>query len=454
MSASEQSAVRVRGLVQRYGRFVAVDHLDLDVPRGAVFGLIGPNGAGKTTTMRCLATLLVPSEGTITVCGADPVTHPRDVRRAVGWMPDVFGLYDGLTCAEYLDFFAAAYGLGPAQRQRRTGDLLELVELGHKRDADVAQLSRGMQQRLGLARTLVHDPALLILDEPASGLDPRARIDLREILLELARQGKTILISSHILSELGELCDRVGIIEAGRMLAQGTPDEIRHVARASVAVVARVLGGEEALMRAARVAAEAGAQAVRAEDGLLRAELADGQRSAEEAAADLLAALVAAGVRIADYREQQGSLERLFLKVTDEARAPGPVAVGGVGGRDATSVVQGRGRAASGSAHEEPFRSLHPTRRDPFGLYRRGFLKKLSVKAAVLEHVPQFSSEYGGKLQVRRVLSGLRRSFPPYPEENCVFAAPRLHVKAAGLEHVLRSFALRFSSTGGPRREC
>jgi ABC-2 type transport system ATP-binding protein len=325
------NAVRVRGLVQRYGRFVAVDHLDLEVPKGAVFGLIGPNGAGKTTTMLCIATLLVPNEGTIAVFGIDPVAHPRDVRRAVGWMPDFFGLYDGLTCAEYLDFFAAAYGLAHTRRQQRVADLLELVELGDQRDADVAQLSRGMQQRLGLARTLVHDPKLLLLDEPASGLDPRARIDLREILLELARQGKTILISSHILSELGELCDRVGFIDAGQMLAQGTPEEIRHVACPSAVVVARVLGGDQALGRAARVAAEAGAQTVHVENGLLRAELADGGGTdgggsdgggiVEEAAADLLGALVAAGVRIADYREQQSGLERLFLKVTGEGRA-------------------------------------------------------------------------------------------------------------------------------------
>jgi ABC-2 type transport system ATP-binding protein len=314
------SAVRVRGLVQRYGRFVAVDHLDLEVPKGAVFGLIGPNGAGKTTTMLCIATLLVPNEGTITVFGIDPVAHPRDVRRAVGWMPDFFGLYDGLTCAEYLDFFAAAYGLGHTHRQRRVTDLLELVELGGKRDDDVAQLSRGMQQRLGLARTLVHDPELLILDEPASGLDPRARIDLREILLELARQGKTILISSHILSELGKLCDRVGIIDSGRMLAQGTPDEIRNIACPPAVVVARVLGGGEALALAARVAADAGAQPVHVEDGLLRAELADGEGTTEEAAADLLGALVAAGVRVAEYREQQSGLERLFLQVTGEGQ--------------------------------------------------------------------------------------------------------------------------------------
>ncbi|MGI8874424.1 MAG: ABC transporter ATP-binding protein [Egibacteraceae bacterium] len=306
-------AVRVRGLVKRYGRVRAVDGLDLDVPAGAVFGLIGPNGAGKTTTMLAISTLLDPDAGAVEVFGHDPVRQRRAVRRLIGWMPDFFGLYEGLSCAEYLDFFGAAYGLPGPLRRRQTADLLELVELTGKRDTDVAGLSRGMQQRLGLARTLVHDPRLLVLDEPASGLDPRARVDLREIVRELARQGKTILISSHILAELGELCDRVAIIEAGRMLAQGTAAEIRQAASATVAVRARLLGGEESQRRAVAVAAEAGASAVRTEpDGTLHAELPGGQ----DEAADLLAALVGAGVRVVAFDEAHGGLEELFLSVT------------------------------------------------------------------------------------------------------------------------------------------
>ncbi|HUH07732.1 MAG TPA: ABC transporter ATP-binding protein [Egibacteraceae bacterium] len=305
-------AVQVRGLVKRYGRLHAVDHLDLDVPDGAVFGLIGPNGAGKTTTMLALATLLAPDEGTCRVFGVDPGADPREVRRLIGWMPDFFGLYEGLTCAEYLDFFAAAYGIPTAERRRRVADLLELVELDHKATTDVSGLSRGMQQRLGLARTIVHDPSLLILDEPASGLDPRARIDLREILLELARQGKTILISSHILAELGEMCDRVAIIESGRMLAQGTPEEIRRALRATISVTARVLGGDADLDRSVQVALGAGALTAHLEGGALRAELAGG----EEQVADLLAALVSAGLRVVSFTEEHGGLERLFLSVT------------------------------------------------------------------------------------------------------------------------------------------
>ena len=309
----QHPAVRVRGLVKRYGALAAVDHLDLDVPRGSVVGLIGPNGAGKTTTMLAIVTLLAPDQGTVSVFGHDPLTHPRDVRKLVGYMPDFFGVYEGLTCAEYLDFFAAAYSVGAAERRRQVADLLELVELTHKSDVDVSTLSRGMQQRLGLARALVHDPQLLVLDEPASGLDPRARVDLREIVLELWRQGRAILISSHILSELEEVCDRVAIVEAGRMLAQGTPDDIRAALRSGVVVVVRVLGGDTALQQAIEVAQTAGATNVSVDAGRLSAEIVGG----EEAAADLLASLVGAGIRVTEYREERGGLERLFLSVTE-----------------------------------------------------------------------------------------------------------------------------------------
>jgi ABC-2 type transport system ATP-binding protein len=312
MSTAEPAVV-VRGLVKRYGKLHAVDGLDLDVPSGAVFGLIGPNGAGKTTTMLALSTLLRPDAGSARIFGHDPVTEPREVRRVVGWMPDFFGLYENLTCAEYLDFFAAAYRLDAPARRRATADLLELVGLEHKRDTDVAGLSRGMQQRLGLARTLVHDPRLLILDEPASGLDPRARVDLREIILELARQAKTIIVSSHILSELGELCDRVAIIEAGKVLAQGTPDDIRAASAAGTTVTVRVLGGDVAVAQAVRLAAELGAINPRVEQGALRAEVTGG----EEQAADLLAGLVAGGMRVVSFTEEHGGLERLFLSVTE-----------------------------------------------------------------------------------------------------------------------------------------
>jgi ABC-2 type transport system ATP-binding protein len=310
--ATTEPAVTIRGLVKRYGKLHAVDGLDLDVPEGAVFGLIGPNGAGKTTTMLALSTLLRPDAGAVRVFGRDPVREPRAVRALVGWMPDFFGLYENLTCAEYLDFFAATYRLPAPRRRRVVADLLELVGLEHKRDTDVSGLSRGMQQRLGLARTLVHDPRLLILDEPASGLDPRARVDLREIILELSRQGKTIVVSSHILAELGELCDRVAIVEAGRVLAQGTSEEIRRASRATATISARVLGGQPGLDEAVAAATAAGAMNARIEGGVLRAEVAGG----DEEAATLLTALVTGGVRVHRFTEESGGLERLFLSVT------------------------------------------------------------------------------------------------------------------------------------------
>ncbi len=305
-------AVRVRDLVKTYGDLHAVDHLDLDVPAGGVFGLIGPNGAGKTTTMLSIVTLLTPDQGTIEVFGRDPVREQREVRRLVGYMPDFFGLYEGLTCAEYLDFFASAYGLDAATRAQQVRDLLELVEMSHKATTDVSGLSRGMQQRMSLARALVHDPELLVLDEPASGLDPRARVELREIMLELGRQGHTILVSSHILAELEEMCDRVGIIEAGTVLAQGTPGEIREKMKTAITITLRVLGGDAALERATTTATRFGAVNLTPVGAALRFELP----GSEEVAADLLAALVGEGVRVVDYREDRGGLERLFLSVT------------------------------------------------------------------------------------------------------------------------------------------
>lgn len=307
------TAVEVVGLRKRYGRFPAIDGLDLHVPEGGVVGLIGPNGAGKTTTMLILATLLQPDAGQVRVFGVNPLRSPRDVRALVGWMPDFFGLYDGLTVEEYLDFFAAAYRLHGAQRRRRVADLLELVELGHKRSTDVRGLSRGMQQRLGLARCLVHSPRLVILDEPASGLDPRARVDLREVLRELARQGTTILLSSHILAELAELVDRIAVLEAGRVVAQGTLEELQRASRPRARVSLRVLGGHEALGHAGGIAAAAGATSQHVDGHSLHLELPGG----DEAAADLLCDLVTAGVRVASYTEVTAGLEQLFLDVTD-----------------------------------------------------------------------------------------------------------------------------------------
>src|SRR3970040_2299545 len=208
-------------LTKRYGKLTAVSDLSLSVEQGAIYGFVGPNGAGKTTTMRMITTLLQPTSGEAWVAGASITRNPRGVRRAIGFMPDFFGVYDDMKVWEYLDFFAACYEIPEAARAGLVNNLLELVDLSHRREDMVDTLSRGMKQRLCLARTLAHDPQVLILDEPASGLDPRARIEIRELLVELAGMGKTIFFSTHILADVAEICTQVGIIEAGRLVARG-----------------------------------------------------------------------------------------------------------------------------------------------------------------------------------------------------------------------------------------
>ncbi|MCD4823484.1 MAG: ABC transporter ATP-binding protein [Phycisphaerae bacterium] len=218
--------IEIRQLTKTYGSLVAVRSLDLQIQEGDIFGFIGPNGAGKTTTMRILSTLLEPTNGSAFINGMNVRRHGRNVRRLVGYMPDFMGVYDDLKVFEYLEFFAAAFSVERKKRKSVIDGVLELTDLHNKKAATVDSLSRGMQQRLGLARVLVHDPKVLILDEPASGLDPRARIEIRELLCELKTMGKTIMISSHILSELEEMCDHVGIIEQGQLVFSGTQAEI------------------------------------------------------------------------------------------------------------------------------------------------------------------------------------------------------------------------------------
>ncbi|MBL8160475.1 MAG: ABC transporter ATP-binding protein, partial [Anaerolineae bacterium] len=219
--------IETKDLRKRYGKFDAVNGLSLEVVTGSIYGFVGPNGAGKTTTMRMLTTLTRPTAGQAWVAGHSVTQEPRAVRRAIGYMPDEFGVYDDMRVWEYLDFFAACYDIPEANRKRLIDDLLELVDLTHRRDDMVDKLSRGMKQRLSLARTLAHDPQILILDEPASGLDPRARVEIRELLVELSRMGKTIFFSSHILADVAEICTHIGIIEGGKMVAQGSMEDMR-----------------------------------------------------------------------------------------------------------------------------------------------------------------------------------------------------------------------------------
>jgi ABC-2 type transport system ATP-binding protein len=327
-------ALRTHGLVKRYGRTLAVAGLDLEVGTGEIFGLVGPNGAGKTTTLRMLATLLAPSAGDAEICGRSVLREPDSVRRVIGYMPDTFGVYDDMRVWEYLDFFARCYGIPAGRRRQMVGDLLELVDLADKRTDYVHALSRGMQQRLCLAHALVHDPEVLLLDEPASGLDPRARIELRELLRELRSLGKTIVISSHILPELEELCTAVAIIDHGRVLASGTVDEIQGRYRKGSVARANVLGDRDDVASARQfLAAQAEVASVEMlPDGRLELAL----RGDDETAAAILSRAIRAGHRVASFAPAASDLEELFLQITAVAHAA----------PDGGSVGAGPGEAA------------------------------------------------------------------------------------------------------------
>ena len=302
-------------LTKKYGDFFALESLDLKLEQGDLFGFIGPNGAGKTTTIRILSTLLAPTWGEAYVCGHSIYTHPREIRRSIGYMPDIFGVYDDMRVIEYLEFFAAAYRIHGPERRRVAERSLELVDLVAKRDELVTSLSRGMTQRLGLARVLLHDPQVLLLDEPASGLDPRARIEMRNLLKRLQAMGKTVLVSSHILPELADICNRVGIIEYGRLLACGDVQDLLAQVRGRPVIRVRVAGEPEAAARALESAAEAVGVTVR--DGDVLVALADGVTDHSP----LVDRLVAAGQKVLMVREQDVNLETAFLELTKGALA-------------------------------------------------------------------------------------------------------------------------------------
>jgi len=293
-----------------YGEFTAVKNVTMKIEKGELFGFIGPNGAGKSTSIRFLATLLKASRGDGMVNGFSVNKHPMDVRRSIGYMPDEFGVYDGMKVWEFLDFFAVAYKIGRSQRKQVIGDVLELLDLTHKRDDFVNGLSRGMKQRLCLAKTLVHDPPVLILDEPTSGLDPRARIEVKALLKELRRMGKTILISSHILSELADCCTSIGIIERGEMLMHGPIDSVYRKIRRNRIVEIRFIGNQDA-----------GISIIRS-DPCLRGLDIDGDRATAELETDdeglarLLDQLVAGGVKMKSYSDKDPSLEDVFMLIT------------------------------------------------------------------------------------------------------------------------------------------
>jgi ABC-2 type transport system ATP-binding protein len=310
MDAPPIPAVETLNLSRTYGALTALDSLNLTVNAGDLFGFIGSNGAGKTTTLRILATFLAPSSGTARVLGHDVANDADAVRHIIGYMPDFFGVYKDMEVTEYLDFFGACYKIPTAQREKTVGDVLELVGLTEKRGAIIGALSRGMQQRLGLARVLIHDPKVLLLDEPASGLDPRARIEMMAILQELQRLGKTIIISSHILSELQTLCNRVAIIERGKLIYSGPVQGVKGQMSAGLVYWVKVQGDSAAAIEILKARPEVtDATAV---DGQIKVTFA----SHEVDPAVIPEALVRGGARLTGYWEDELGLEEVFLRVT------------------------------------------------------------------------------------------------------------------------------------------
>ncbi len=295
---------------KKYGDFVAVDRLNLKIEAGELFGFIGPNGAGKSTSIRFLATLLKATHGDGVVNGFSVARQPLDVRRSIGYMPDNFGVYDGMKVWEFLDFFAVAYQIPRGRRKQVIGDVLELLDLTHKRDDFVNGLSRGMKQRLCLAKTLVHDPPVLILDEPSSGLDPRARLEVKALLKELRRMGKTILISSHILTELADCCTSIGIIERGQLLMHGPIADVYRRIRRNRQVEIQFLERMDVGLSVIRSQAETLDLAI--EDHRVTVEMAGDDASV----ARLLEQLVQAGVKLRTFADREPTLEDVFMLVT------------------------------------------------------------------------------------------------------------------------------------------
>ena len=302
------------GVKKRYRTTVALDGVDMSIPQGSVTGLVGPNGAGKTTSILLMSTLLSRDEGSVEVGGLDPELDAPGVRRLIGYMPDFFGVYESLTATEYLQFFAASHGIAADRRSALASDLLDLVGLSDRSTDDVNNLSRGMKQRLSLARSLVHDPDLLVLDEPAAGLDPRARVHLRELIAELGRMGKTVVVSSHVLTELEGICSDIVVMDEGRVVAQGPMSSVR-ASLASDRFIRMRLVDQDVERALALLEEDPRVSGLAVESGRIGFSLAD---AGEDASTDLLSRLVTAGVRVSEWRIEEIGLEELFLRITQD----------------------------------------------------------------------------------------------------------------------------------------
>ncbi|MFG6328882.1 MAG: ABC transporter ATP-binding protein [Lachnospiraceae bacterium] len=302
--------VKIENLYKHYGKFVALNHLDLSIEKGELFGFVGPNGAGKTTTMRIISGLLKADGGSVHIAGVDALKDNQNLKRKIGYMPDFFGVYDNLKAIEYMEFYASVYGITGEKAKSMCLELMDLVNLSDKADFYVDGLSRGMKQRLCLARSLVHNPELLILDEPASGLDPRARFEMKGILKNLHDMGKTIIISSHILSELAEMCTTIGIIDKGRMVSKGTVEEIMQKLNTSNPLKIHVVNNIETAVRIIKETPQVENLSI---DGLDITISFDGS---EEEEAELLKMLVSNDVPVSSYMRETGNLEEVFMMVT------------------------------------------------------------------------------------------------------------------------------------------
>ncbi len=304
--------IETRDLTKKYGELFAIRSIELKLEEGDLFGFIGPNGAGKTTTMRILATLRNPTWGEAYVCGQSIYTHAKDIRRMVGFMPDFFGVYDDMKVVEYLEFFAAAYRIKGEARRKRCDEMLEIVDLDFKRDAFANTLSRGQTQRLGLARVLLHDPAILLLDEPLSGLDPRARVEMRNLLRRLGNMGKTIIVSSHILPELADICNKIGVIDRGVMSVNASVSDVMdHVhSRKILEITVR----ENAESAAALLEQCDDVATVDMKKEIIRVEMAEGI----EDYSSLATHLIEAGYQLTLFREEEMSLESVFMALTKD----------------------------------------------------------------------------------------------------------------------------------------
>jgi ABC-2 type transport system ATP-binding protein len=302
--------LEIKNLVKKYGTFTAVDNLNLELEKGGIYGFVGPNGAGKTTTMRVVATLLEATSGTVMVDGINVAEQPVKVRGKIGYMPDFFGVYDNLKVEEYMDFYGSCYGLPKPERSKRTDELLELVDLRDKRTSYVDTLSRGMKQRLCLARSLIHNPELLILDEPASGMDPRARIEMKGILKTLKEMNKTILISSHILHELAELCTSIGIIEGGKLVYSGELQDIMRKITGKTILEITVLDHVDRAVNLLRE--QPLVEDISGDGSTLKVSYSGDERDM----AELLALLIRGEIPVIAFTREEGSLEEVFMEVT------------------------------------------------------------------------------------------------------------------------------------------